>query len=140
VVDAARHLDVGALPDDVTTVPGKGVVATLGGRRVAVGNLALLAAEGADDVAARPAVERLAHAGRTPMAVALDGRVLGVVAVADEVRADAAEAVRRLHAAGVRTVMLTGDQQRVAAAVAAEVGMTDVRAALLPEDKLDAVR
>src|SRR5690606_23047722 len=53
VVEAARHLDVGALPDDVTTVPGKGVVAVVGGRRVVVGNLALLAAEGADDAAAQ---------------------------------------------------------------------------------------
>src|SRR5690606_2951252 len=83
-----------------------------------VGNLALLTAEGADDDGAAEQVERLARAGRTPMVVALDGRVLGVVAVADEVRADAADAVHRLHAAGVRTVMLTGDQERVAAAAA----------------------
>ncbi|NCT91847.1 cation-translocating P-type ATPase [Cellulomonas sp. APG4] len=134
---AAEGIDPGALPDDVVTVPGRGVVAHLGGRRVVVGTLALLDAP--DDGAAAH-VERLAAAGRTPMVVAVDGRVLGVLAVADEVRADAAHAVRRLHAAGVRTVMLTGDAERVAAAVAAQVGVDDVRAGLLPEDKLDAVR
>ena len=74
------------------------------------------------------------------MIIACDGEVLGVLAVADKVRDDAAEMVRRLHANGVRkVVMLTGDNQRVAAAVAAQVGVDEVRASLLPEDKLDIV-
>ncbi|WP_448070871.1 heavy metal translocating P-type ATPase [Georgenia yuyongxinii] len=142
IIDAARAegLDV-SLPDHTDPVPGKGITAVLAGHRVAVGNLPLLAAERIDDGGAAAAVERLAAAGRTPMVVAVDGRVLGVVAVADRVRADAAQMVANLHAAGVKkVVMLTGDQPLVARAVAAQVGVDEVRAGLLPEDKLDAVR
>ncbi|MFD1505457.1 cation-translocating P-type ATPase [Georgenia yuyongxinii] len=143
IIDAARAegLDVTGLPAHTDPVPGKGILATLNGRRVAVGNLPLLVAEGIDDGGAAATVERLAGAGRTPMVVAVDGRVLGVVAVADRVRTDAAQMVANLHAAGVKkVVMLTGDQPLVARAVAAQVGVDEVRAGLLPEDKLDAVR
>ncbi|MBD8061912.1 heavy metal translocating P-type ATPase [Oceanitalea stevensii] len=143
VIEAAvaEGLPVGGLPEHTDPVPGKGVVATLDGRRVAVGNLPLLLAEGiSDDGGAAAEVDRLAGLGRTPMVVALDGEVVGVVAVADRVRRDAREMVTRLHDAGVtRVVMLTGDNRRVAEAVAAEVGVVDVRAQLLPEDKLAAI-
>ena len=136
---AAEGLPVAGLPEATEPVPGKGVAATLEGRRVVVGNLALLTAEGIAGDAAAPVLDELAAAGRTPMAVALDGRVVGVLAVADRLRPDAPEMVRRLHDAGVRTVMLTGDTERVARAVAAQVGVDEVRAGLLPEDKLAAV-
>lgn len=137
---AAEGLAVTGLPDHTEPLPGTGVVATLDGHRVSVGNLALLAAEGITDDDAAAAVGRLAAQGRTPMVVALDGRVIGVLAVADRVRADARDMVAGLHAAGVRrVVMLTGDARRVAEAVAAEVGIDEVRAELLPEDKLAAV-
>src|SRR5690606_18155483 len=86
-------------------------------------------------------VDRLSGLGRTPMVVALEGRVIGVVAVADTIRPAAAEMIERLHAHGVqKVVMLTGDNRRVAEAVAARVGVDEVRAELLPEDKLAAVR
>lgn len=135
-----RGLDVRGLPTHTETVPGGGIVAEFGAHRVLVGNLRLLDAEGVDPAVAAPVVDRLAAAGRTPMVVARDGVVLGVVAVADRVRDDAAEMVRRLHANGVRkVVMLTGDNRRVAEAVAARVGVDEVHAGLLPEDKLDVV-
>ncbi|MCM3661239.1 cation-translocating P-type ATPase [Georgenia satyanarayanai] len=138
---AAEGLPVSGLPEHTVPVPGKGIVATLDGRRAAVGNLPLLLAEGiTDDGGAAAEVDRLAGLGRTPMVVALDGEVIGVVAVADRVRTDAREMITRLHDAGVtRVVMLTGDNRRVAEAVAAEVGVVDVRAQLLPEDKLTAI-
>ena len=140
---AERRLDIAGLPERTEPVPGKGIVATVEGQRIAVGNLALIAAEQDGqlaDAGASTVVERLAAAGRTPMVVARDGQVLGVVAVADQIRADAAEMVRRLHAAGVKkVVMLTGDIEPVARAVAREVGVDEVRAGLLPEDKLEAV-
>jgi Zn2+/Cd2+-exporting ATPase len=143
VIDAATQagLPVSGLPQHTEPVPGKGVVATLDGHRVVVGNLALLAAEDIDGRAeAVPVVERLAAEGRTPMVVAYDGQVIGVVALADRIRFDAAEMVRRLHDAGVkRVVMLTGDIEPVARAVAGETGVDEVRAGLLPEDKLEAV-
>ena len=143
IVQAAQTegLAVAGLPEHTEPVPGKGIVATLDGRRVAVGNLPLLAAEGVtDDRGAGAEIDRLADLGRTPMAVTLDGEVIGVVAVADQLRTDAREMIARLHAAGVaKVVMLTGDNRRVAEAVAAEVGVDEVRAQLLPEDKLTEV-
>ena len=144
LIDAAASegLPTHGLPEHTEPVPGKGIVATLEGRRVAVGNLPLLAAEDiSEDRGAAAEVDRLAGLGRTPMVVALDGRVIGVVAVADRIRTDAKEMIARLHAAGVKqVVMLTGDNRRVAEAVAAEVGVDEVRAQLLPEDKLTVVQ
>jgi len=142
IIYAARTegLVLGDLPESTEPVPGKGILATVDGHRVAVGNLALLATEGIVDDGASAVLDRLAAAGRTPMVVALDRRVIGVVAVADQIRADAPEMVRRLHAAGVKKVlMLTGDTERVARAVAEQVGVDEVRAGLLPEDKLAAI-
>ncbi len=131
----------GGLPENAESVPGKGITASVGGRRVLVGNLALLEAEG---VRGREAAAARAHdvaaAGRTPMLVALDGEAIGLVAVADTLRPEARTLVADLRRVGVRHVtMLTGDAPAVAHAVAAETGITDVRAALLPEDKLEAI-
>jgi Cd2+/Zn2+-exporting ATPase len=147
---AAAGLSVPGLPEHTEPVPGNGIIAVLadgtGSQRVAVGNLALMrtelgGTEAADVSAAELAATRLAEAGRTPMLVAVDGRVVGALGVADQIRADAAEMVRRLHRAGVKkVVMLTGDVEPVAKAVGAQVGIDEVRAGLLPEDKLDAVR
>jgi Cd2+/Zn2+-exporting ATPase len=140
IVDAAaaEGLPVGGLPETTETVPGKGIVATAGGHRIVVGNLALLTQEGVTDVAdAARTAEMLATAGRTPVIVAVDGAVLGILAVADEVREDAAQMVADLRRAGVRkVVMLTGDSPLVAHAVAARTGVDEVHAGLLPEDKL----
>ncbi len=141
---AAGGAALGALPEHTEPVPGKGIIATVDGARVAVGNLPLMEAEGVVLSSSRlllNAVDALAAAGRTPMAVALNGRPIAVIGVADSIRPEAAEMVRRLHREGVKQViMLTGDNQRVAAAVAAQVGIDQVRAGLLPEDKLEAVR
>ncbi|MGP7960824.1 heavy metal translocating P-type ATPase [Sanguibacter sp. A247] len=142
ILDAAgaEGLAISGLPEHTEPVPGKGIVATVDGHRVIVGNLALLEAEGVDGGAAAAEVDQLAGRGRTPVVIALDGVAIGVIGVADRIRDDAAEMVARLHAGGVRrVVMLTGDAQRVAEAVAAEVGVDEVRAGLLPEDKLAAV-
>ena len=141
---AERGLPVLGLPQHTEPVPGKGIVAALDGHRIAVGNLALLQDEqvegSAADGQAAEVVADLAARGRTPMVVACDGRAIGVVAVADQIREDAPEMVRRLHAAGVKkVVMLTGDIEPVAKAVGAQVGIDEVRAGLLPEDKLEAV-
>ena len=140
---ARRGLTVEAVPDDVRSVPGHGVLAVVEGREVAVGNLALVAqvVDPASLTWAEGVVSRLADEGRTPLIVALDGDVVGALGVADTVRDEAEGLVEDLHRAGVRRVlMLTGDTQRVAAAVAGRVGILDARAGLLPEQKLDVVR
>ncbi|MGP6176587.1 heavy metal translocating P-type ATPase [Microbacterium sp. A196] len=144
ILDTARAEGVAptGITGSVTPVIGKGIVSDVDGRQVLIGNAALLAEYGIVDIAARSetAADQLAAAGRTPMIVALDDAVIGVVAVADAIRADASEMVRRLHASGVKkVVMLTGDTRLVADAVAQVTGIDEVHASLLPEDKLDAV-
>jgi len=139
---AAEKLTTVGLPEHTKPVPGKGIAATTEGRRVLVGNLALLEQYGvADTVGAVGAAEKLAAAGRTPMIVAVDDTVVGVIAVADEVREDAAQMVAELHRAGVRKViMLTGDAPLVAKAIGEATGVDEVHAGLLPEDKLAVVQ
>ncbi|WP_067433259.1 heavy metal translocating P-type ATPase [Nocardioides jensenii] len=138
---AAEGATVHGLPEATEPVPGKGIVATTDGRRVLIGNLALLEQfEMADTSAAVRTAGSMAAAGQTPMIVAVDDLVVGVVAVADEVRRDAARMVAELHAARVdKVVMLTGDARLVAEAVGKATGVDEIRAGLLPEDKLDAV-
>jgi Cd2+/Zn2+-exporting ATPase len=142
VAAAAEDLPFTGLPEHTEPVPGKGIAATTVGRRVLIGNLALLEQYGiADTVGAAQAAQELASAGRTPMIVAVDDAVLGVVAVADEVRADAAHMVASLHRAGVKkVVMLTGDAPLVADAIGEATWVDEVHAGLLPEDKLAVVQ
>ncbi|WP_233199678.1 cation-translocating P-type ATPase [Cryobacterium sp. N22] len=129
------------LPDTITSIPGQGITATVAGRTVLIGNPALLAAHAIDDPDAAVTVAAgLAARGRTPLIVVIDGIVAGVLAVADEVRPDAARMLAGLRAAGVhRVIMLTGDGPLVASMVGAAVGIDEIRASLLPEDKLDVV-
>ena len=148
IVDAARaeSLLTGELPESVEVVVGRGLTAEVDGRRVAVGNIALMrdvAEQGASRELVRQAAaiaDTLAQRGRTPMVVALDGVPLGVLAVADAVRPEAAAMIDSLHRIGIsEVVMLTGDQKAVAQSVADAVGVDTVRAGLMPEDKLDAI-
>ncbi|MDN5558971.1 MAG: HAD-IC family P-type ATPase, partial [Ruaniaceae bacterium] len=145
ILDAAaeRGLRQIGLPEQTEPVPGKGIVATFDGHRIAVGNMALIESEntaGYDDPRARSVFAELAAAGRTPMLIARDGQVIGVIAVADRVRADAPRMVAQLRAVGVKKIlMLTGDIEPVARAVGERVGIDEIRAGLLPEEKLDAV-
>jgi Cu2+-exporting ATPase len=136
---------VAAAPDVPTAsefraLPGRGVEAVVDGHRVGVGGPALLRsleieepAEVARDVAAWRA------RGSTVLSVVRDDVVVGAIAVEDEIRPESVEAVRGLHAEGVRVVMITGDAKEVAEAVAAEVGVDEVKAEVLPEDKAGAV-
>ncbi|TFC93901.1 MULTISPECIES: cation-translocating P-type ATPase [Cryobacterium] len=130
-----------ALPEHVTNLPGQGIVVGVAGRTVMIGNPALLRTHGVKGADAATSVAAgLAASGRTPLIVVLDGVIAGVLAVADEVRPDAAAMVMRLHAAGVaRVVMLTGDGPLVAQAVGAAVGIEELRSSLMPEDKLNVV-
>ncbi|MCL7967849.1 MAG: heavy metal translocating P-type ATPase [marine benthic group bacterium] len=121
-------------------VPGMGVVGNVGGRDVRVGSRRLLARDEipTDDLVAEAAL--LEDEGQTVMFVAVDGEPAGLIAVADRVKADSREAIQLLHELGLETVMLTGDNARTAAAVGASVGIEDVRAGLLPGDKVEAIR
>ncbi|MDG2308633.1 MAG: cation-translocating P-type ATPase [Candidatus Binatia bacterium] len=142
IVDAAREraLELGTA-QAVETVPGKGLRAQLGADHVAVGTPALLAEAGngpsADQIAE---AESLEAEGKTVILVGRGAELLGTIAVADRPRSNARETLDRLRGLGVsELVMLTGDNPRVAGAIAAEVGLEDYRAGLLPEDKLAAI-
>ncbi|CAM3034190.1 heavy metal translocating P-type ATPase [Prescottella defluvii] len=111
---------------------GVGVTATVGGASVSVGGPGMLDSHGA---AALPETEEWASQGSTVLHVLRDGRVIGAVALADEIRPESRDAIEALHARGVRVVMLTGDAQAVARAVGDDLGIDEVIAGVLPQDK-----
>ena len=118
------------------SVPGHGATATVAGRRVAVGNRKLMVADDVDFPAALMARrDELASTGRTAVLVAVDGRGVGVIALADAARETSAEAVRELHDMGVQVVMLSGDNQATATRIADQLGIDTVIAEVLPGDK-----
>jgi Cu2+-exporting ATPase len=121
--------------DSFEAVPGHGLLATVDGHKLAVGNARLLEREGIarDGLAARS--DQLAGQGRTSVQVALDGKAAAVIAVADAPRETAAEAIAALKELGVRPVMLSGDSRATAERVAAELGIDEVIAEVLPADK-----
>ena len=130
----ARGARVGKA-DGFEAVTGKGVTGHVGDRKVALGNDALMRDLGIDAGALAGKADALRGDGRTAMYVAIDGRAAGLVAVADPIKATAAEALAALHASGLRIIMATGDNERTAKAVAAKLGIDEVRAGVLPEDK-----
>jgi Cu2+-exporting ATPase len=121
-------------------VPGHGVLATIDGQRVAVGNHRLIERVGATVDGLGERATELAGEGRTVVEVALDNHLAGVIAIADAPRETAAEAVRALRELGVRSVMLTGDSQATARRIAAQVGIDEVIAEVLPADKAAKVK
>ncbi|MEU0192942.1 heavy metal translocating P-type ATPase [Streptomyces afghaniensis] len=140
VVDAARERGLG-LPDaeDFTSAPGVGVTAVVQGRTVAVGAPARLL-DGTGSTVAAVAGE-LEESGRTAVLVLVDGAPAGLLGIADRLRPDAAATVAALTTlTGTAPALLTGDNPRAAAHLAAEAGIDDVRAGLLPQDKLTAVQ
>ncbi|MCZ4305149.1 heavy metal translocating P-type ATPase [Zoogloeaceae bacterium G21618-S1] len=127
-----------ATAEGVETVPGQGVRGMLGGRSVLVGSPAFLRNQGVD--VPDGAVNALAALGRTLVAVAVDGRLAGVIGVADPLRSTSVAAVARLQRAGISVVMLTGDHPATARAVAEAVGISRFEAGVLPADKAKAVQ
>lgn len=140
IVQAAQQRQLPILPADaVKEQPGFGITAQIAGQEVRVGSRRLVNLE--DEPHIRMEAERLEARGETIVLVQADGRTLGLLGLADAPRRGAAEAVAALRAAGVqRIVMLTGDNERVAATVATQVGVDEYRANLLPEEKLAAIR
>jgi len=126
--------------DDFEAVTGRGVRGSVEGRRVFAGNAAFMDESRIDVSALVERAEALAAEGATVMHVGVDGRAAGLVAVKDPVKETSREAVQILHREGVRVVMVTGDGERAAQAVARAVGIDEVQAQALPEAKLEAVK
>ena len=138
---AARGLDLSAV-DSFASDAGAGVRATIGDQLVAVGRASWLAAEWALAVpqGLQQRIDAAEASGSTPIVIAADGEVLGVIVLDDEIKATSADAVQRFVALGLTPVLLTGDNSGSATAVASKVGISEVRAGVTPAGKLDTIR
>ena len=122
-------------PRDFNAIPGHGVEGTVGGRRIVLGNLKLAKERGAEAGTLLQEAEKLSDQGKTPMFVLVDGKLAGLVAVADTVKPDSVQAIAALKRLGLQVVMITGDNKRTAEAIARQVGVDRVLAEVLPDDK-----
>lgn len=125
----------GSAPESFAAVPGQGIKAVIAGREVLVGTRKLLQEHSISFAAAVPQMEILERQGKTVMLVVESGLLTGMIAVADTVKEHSAQAIRELQALGLEVWMLTGDNERAAQAIAAEVGITQVMAEVLPQNK-----
>ena len=121
-------------------VTGRGVRARLGNKKLVVGSPSFLASEGVNLEPQEPHINELEAQGLTVIALARDGELLGLMALGDALRPDAAETVRRLHALGIRTSLITGDNERAAQHFARAAGIEDVHARVLPAEKAEMIR
>ncbi|MGK2913576.1 MAG: heavy metal translocating P-type ATPase [Porticoccaceae bacterium] len=125
---------------DFESVTGKGVQGRIGEQAVALGNRALMDALGVSVETLAESAEALRSEGKTAMFIAVDGKLAGLVAVADPIKATTLEAIRALHEEGIRIVMITGDSRTTAQAVAGKLGIDEVLAEVLPEQKAQKVK
>jgi len=136
IVAAAKERAIAIVePTEFASITGKGVTGSVDGRRVALGNAKLMDDAGAINADLATTADRLRAGGATALFLAVDGKVAGVIAVADPIKATTAAALERLRAGGMRVVMLTGDNLTTARAVAQKLGIDDVEADVLPADK-----
>ncbi len=141
IVRGASERSISPVPaENFRSVTGKGVVGTVAGRAVAIGNAALLTDVGAEAASAAARADELRKNGETVMLVAVDGAFAGLIGVADRLKSTTVEAIRALRAEGLRIVMLTGDSRVTAEAVARSVGIDAVEAEVLPEQKAAVVK
>ena len=134
-----QGLELGEL-SDFEAVRGKGVKGTVDGQAVVIGSRAFLQEEGVDLAALEQEARRLEEEGKTTMAIALNGELAGMVAMADTLKTDSVTSIRELRALGLKTVMLTGDNRRTAEAIAEQTGIDEVLAEVLPGEKLTEIR
>jgi Cu+-exporting ATPase len=140
ILAAARKKQL-ALADvvDFDAPPGKGVVGKIEGRTVAIGNAPFLGEKGIDPASLAGEAEKLRSDGATAVFVAVDGKVAGVIAIADPIKPTTSAALKELRDEGIRVVMLTGDNRTTAQAVAAKLGIDQVEAEIRPEQKAEVV-
>ena len=134
----ARHLELAAA-SSFDAVAGFGVRAHVEGKSILLGNPRLMQRTGVDIAALDSQAHTAALLGQTPIYLAVDGKAAGLVVIADPIKSDSQAAIARLHALGLKVVMLTGDNAATAQAVAGQVGVDDVYADVLPADKADKV-
>jgi Cu+-exporting ATPase len=136
---AERDLSV-PQPEGFEATTGQGVSGIVEGHAILIGNPAFIGRYSISVAPLGNAGEHAADQGRTPLWVAIDGELSGVIVVADTIKPTSITAIRHLHSEGIHVVMLTGDNQKTAQAIAREVGVDDVIAGVLPQGKVDAIR
>jgi Cu+-exporting ATPase len=127
-------------PESFESLTGLGVAGIISGNAVLIGNAALMTKYSIATEALQPAAWRFSEDGKTPLWVAINGKLAAIITVADTVKPSSIEAVRQMHREGLRVVMLTGDNERTAKAIARVVGIDEVIADVLPRGKVDAVK
>lgn len=141
IVDGAGERNIGLLDvKDFASLTGKGVQGQVDNRTVAAGTAVLMQSLNVDISALTASVEEAQTLGETAMFIAVDGQAAGILSVADPIKESTSEAIRALHADGVRLVMLTGDSRKTADAVAKRLGIDEVIAEVLPDQKADVVK
>jgi len=126
--------------EDFASLTGLGITGSVDGERALIGNSALMAKFSIDTEALESASERLSAEGKTPLFIAINNRLAGIIAIADTIKPTSVEAIRQMHAEGLRVVMLTGDNQRTADAIARVAGIDEVISGVLPAGKVDAIK
>ncbi|MBR2783018.1 MAG: heavy metal translocating P-type ATPase, partial [Firmicutes bacterium] len=125
---------------DFQALPGHGLRASRDGKELLGGSLSFLASKGLVNASVADRANALAEEGKTPLLFAFDGELAGIIAVADPIKQDSAQAIRELRNMGIQTVMLTGDNERTAKAISAQAGVDQVIAGVLPEGKAEVIR
>jgi Cu+-exporting ATPase len=140
IVNAANDRNIELIKAErFMAIEGRGVEAEVDGQQVILGNQRLMQERKIDVEAILDRATALTHKAQTPMFVAVGGNAIGIVSVADAIKSDSQEAIRRLHDLGLKVVMLTGDNEATANAVATQVGLDEVFAEVLPQDKAEMV-
>ncbi len=131
-----------AIPDakDVQSITGKGITGTVEGRKIALGNAALATDLGIGTAWLHDKIDELRGQGQTVMHLSIDGQLAGLIAVADRIKETTADAIRSLHAEGLRIIMVTGDSKRTADAVGRQLGIDEIVAEVLPDKKSEIVK
>jgi Cu+-exporting ATPase len=123
-----------------TTLPGLGVAATINDKKVLLGNIKLMKENGIELYDFEEKANELSKMGKTPAVLASDNELLGLIAIADVIKKDSKEAIKELNNMGIKTIMLTGDNANTASSIADEVGISEVIAEVLPEDKANVIK
>ena len=125
--------------ENFNSIPGHGIEVTIEGKKVLLGNKKLMNGKNIDITSLEEAAVKTASEGKTPMFIAVDGNVKGIIAVSDVIKESSKEAIKKLQDMGIKVAMITGDNKRTAEAIAKQVGIDEVLAEVLPEDKSEAV-
>ncbi len=141
IVRKAEELKLTLLKsENFKAIPGHGIEVIIDGKEVLLGNTKLMKDKEIDASSIMQISEAFANEGKTPMYIGIDGKIAGMIAVADVVKNSSSDAINKLHKMGIKTAMITGDNKNTASAIAKQVGIDTVLAEVLPEDKANEVK